>query len=41
MHTGPTGRKDLPLNTPVEIAATFPTAGKLGYACMDMVRGTV
>ena len=34
--------KTLPLNTPVEIAATFPTAGKLAYACgMDMVRGTL
>ena len=34
--------KDLPLNTPVEIAATFPTAGKLGYARgMDMVKGTI
>jgi hypothetical protein len=28
--------------TPVEIAATFPKAGKLGYACgMDMIKGTV
>ncbi len=34
--------KELPLNTPVEIAATFPKAGKLGYACgMDMFKGTV
>ena len=34
--------KALPLNTPVEIDATFPTAGKIGYACgMDMVRGTL
>ncbi len=34
--------KDLPLNTPVEIAATFPKAGKIGYACgMDMVKGTI
>ncbi len=32
----------LPLNTPVEIAATFPAAGKLSYACgMDMVKGTL
>ena len=34
--------KDLPLNTPVEIAATFPKAGKLGYACgMEMLKGTI
>jgi plastocyanin domain-containing protein len=34
--------KDLPLNTPVEIATTFPKAGKLGYACaMDMMKGTI
>ena len=35
-------QKDLPLNTPVEIAATFPKAGKLGYACgMNMLTGTI
>jgi len=34
-------RKDLPLNTPVEIAATFPKAGDIRYACgMDMMSGT-
>ena len=34
--------KDLPLNTPVEIAMTFPKAGKLTYACsMDMMKGTI
>ena len=34
--------KKLPLNTPVEIATTFPKAGKLGYACaMDMMKGTI
>ncbi|MCA9674147.1 MAG: cupredoxin domain-containing protein [Myxococcales bacterium] len=34
--------KDLPLNQPVEIAATFPKAGELTYACgMDMVHGTI
>lgn len=34
--------KDLPLNTPVEIAMTFPRAGKLSYACgMDMMKGTI
>lgn len=42
MADGSKIEKDLPLNTPVEIAATFPTAGKLGYACgMDMVKGTI
>lgn len=42
MDDGTKIEKALPLNTPVEIAATFPKAGKLGYACgMDMVRGTV
>ena len=35
-------QKDLPLNTPVEIATTFPKAGKLSYACgMDMMKGTI
>lgn len=35
-------QKALPLNTPVEIAATFPKAGKLGYACgMNMMKGTI
>ena len=35
-------QKDLPLNTPVEVAATFPKAGKLSYACgMDMMKGTI
>lgn len=34
--------KDLPLNQPVEIAATFTKAGELSYACsMDMVHGTI
>ena len=34
--------KELPLNTAVELAATFPKAGKLGYACgMDMIKGTI
>ena len=32
----------LPLKTPVEIAVTFPKAGKLGYACsMNMNKGTI
>jgi plastocyanin domain-containing protein len=34
--------KSLPLNTPVEIAATFSKPGKLTYACgMDMMHGTI
>ena len=34
--------KELPLHEQVEIAATFPKAGKLTYACgMDMVHGTI
>ena len=34
--------RDLPLGKPVEIAMTFPKAGKLGYACsMDMAKGVI
>ena len=34
--------KDLPLNTPVEVATTFPSAGKVSYACgMNMVTGVI
>ena len=34
--------KQLPLNTPVEIATTFPSGGKVRYACdMDMIKGTI
>ena len=34
--------RDLPLGKPVEIAITFPKAGKLGYACsMDMAKGVI
>jgi plastocyanin domain-containing protein len=34
--------RDLPLDKPVEISATFPKAGKLGYACsMNMSKGTI
>jgi plastocyanin domain-containing protein len=34
--------KELPLDTPVEIATTFPKAGKINYACgMDMDRATI
>ncbi|CAN5723376.1 hypothetical protein BH11MYX2_BH11MYX2_38870 [soil metagenome] len=34
--------KDLPLDKAVEIAVTFPKAGKLGYACsMDMTKGVI
>jgi plastocyanin domain-containing protein len=39
---GKTIERELPLDKPVEIAVTFPKAGKLGYACsMDMNRGTI
>ena len=32
----------LPLDKPVEIAMTFPKAGKLGYSCsMDMAKGVI
>lgn len=42
MGDGTKVEKQLPLDKPVEIAATFPAAGKLGYACgMDMVKGTI
>jgi plastocyanin domain-containing protein len=34
--------RDLPLDKPVELAVTFPKAGKLGYACsMDMAKGII
>jgi plastocyanin domain-containing protein len=34
--------RDLPLEKPIEIAVTFPKAGKLGYACsMDMSKGII
>jgi plastocyanin domain-containing protein len=34
--------RELPLDKPVEIAATFPKAGQLRYACgMDMMSGTL
>ena len=34
--------KELPLNTAVELAITFGTAGTVKYACaMDMIRGTI
>ena len=42
MDDGKKIEKALPMNTPVEIATTFPKAGKLGYACgMDMIKGTI
>lgn len=42
MDDGTKVQKELPMNTPVEIAATFPKAGKLSYACgMDMMKGTI
>jgi plastocyanin domain-containing protein len=34
--------RELPLDKPVEIVATFPKAGKLGYTCsMKMNKGTI
>jgi plastocyanin domain-containing protein len=34
--------RELPLDKPVELAVTFPKAGKLGYACsMDMTKGVI
>ncbi len=40
MDDGQKIEKQLPLDTPVELAATFPNAGKLGYACgMSMLKG--
>jgi plastocyanin domain-containing protein len=34
--------RELPLDKPVEIAATFPKVGQLRYACgMDMMSGTL
>lgn len=34
--------RQLPLDKPVELAVTFPKAGKLTYACsMDMYKGTI
>ena len=42
MDDGKRIEKALPMNAPVEIATTFPKAGKLGYACgMDMIKGTI
>ncbi len=42
MADGSKIERDLPLGKPVELAATFPAAGKLGYACgMDMIKGTI
>ena len=42
MDDGKKIEKELPLNTSVELAATFPKAGKLGYACgMDMIKGSI
>ena len=42
MEDGKKIERELPLDKPVEIAVTFPKAGKLGYACgMDMAKGTI
>ena len=42
MNDGKKLERELPLDKPVEIAVTFPKAGKLGYACaMDMNKGVI
>ena len=42
MADGKKIERELPLDKPVEIAVTFPKAGKLGYACgMDMAKGII
>jgi plastocyanin domain-containing protein len=42
LDDGKTIERELPLDKPVEIAATFPKAGTLVYACsMHMTKGTV
>ena len=42
MEDGKKVDRQLPLNTPVELAATFPKTGTLSYACgMDMMKGTI
>jgi plastocyanin domain-containing protein len=42
MADGKKLERALPLDTPVELAVTFPKAGKLGYACsMDMNKGVI
>src|SRR3954468_6904364 len=42
LDDGKTIERELPLDKPVEIAATFPKAGRLGYACsMNMSKGTI
>lgn len=42
MDDGKKIERELPLDKPVEIAVTFPKAGKLGYACsMDMNKGVI
>ena len=34
--------RELPLDKPVEVAVTFPKAGKLGYTCsMNMTKGII
>jgi plastocyanin len=42
LEDGKKVERDLPLDKPVELAVTFPKAGKLGYACsMDMAKGII
>lgn len=42
LEDGKKVERDLPLDKPVELAVTFPKAGKLGYACsMNMAKGII
>ncbi|NVB82421.1 MAG: copper transporter [Kofleriaceae bacterium] len=42
MDDGKKIERELPLDKPVELAVTFPKAGKLGYACsMNMTKGII
>ena len=42
MDDGKKIERELPLDKPVELAVTFPKAGRLTYACsMDMVKGII
>jgi plastocyanin domain-containing protein len=42
LEDGKQVERDLPLDKPVELAVTFPKAGKLGYACgMNMTKGII
>lgn len=42
LEDGKKVERALPLDKPVELAVTFPKAGKLGYACsMNMTKGII